>query len=115
MARLVVLADGEVALGFQLAGVEVIRADDFESARERLLELLGDASVGLVAASAALIERLDDATRRRVETSSRPVVVPLPSGGPAPGLPSRREYLAAMIRRAIGFQITFPGEGGTQI
>ena len=39
MARLVVLATGETALGFQLAGVEVICADDFEGARARLLEL----------------------------------------------------------------------------
>jgi len=111
MARLVVLAESELALGFQLAGVEVVRVDDLDSARERLQELLNDASVGLVAASAALLEQLDDALRRRAEASSQPVVVRLPSGGPAPGLPSRREYLAAMIRRAIGFQITFPGEG----
>ena len=112
MARLVVLAEGEVALGFQLAGVEVICVDDADSAREHLLDLLQDASIGLVAASAGLLEQLDDALRRRVEANSQPVVVPLPCGSMASGAPGQRQYLAAMIRRAIGFQITFPGEGG---
>ena len=112
MARLVVLADQETALGFQLAGVEVARADDLETARAQLLELLSSADIGLIAVSAALIEQLDEATRRRAEASYKPVVVALPSGGPALGLPSRRAYLAALIRRAIGFQIRFAGEEG---
>jgi V/A-type H+-transporting ATPase subunit F len=112
MARIVVIADPETALGFQLAGAEVECADDFESARDRLLELLSDASIGLIAAGAGLLDQLDDATRRRVEASSRPVVMPLPRGRAAPGLPSRHAYLAAMLRRAIGFHVTFPGEEG---
>lgn len=111
MARLVVLADPDTSLGFQLAGVEVICADDFEEAREQLLALLADPSVGLIAASGALLDRLDSATRRLAEISARPVVARLPRGGGEAGLPTRREYLAGMIRRAIGFQITFPGEG----
>ncbi len=114
MSRLVVIADPETALGFELAGVEVIRADDLESGRARLMELLNETNVGLVAVSAALLDKLDEATRRRVEASYKPVVVSLPTGGAALGLGRRREYLAAMIRRAIGFHITFPGqeEGG---
>ena len=111
MSRLVVLADSETALGFQLAGAQVIRADDPERAQTELNALMADASVGLVAVSAALMERMDDATRRRVETSYAPIVVALPTGGPVTGVATRREVLAAMIRRAIGFHITFPGEG----
>lgn len=111
MARLVVLAESEAALGFRLAGAEAIAADDVESAGERLAELLSDTSVGMVAASATLLEQIDDALRRRAEASMRPVVVRLPSAAPGSALPNRREYLAAMLRRAIGFQITFPSDG----
>ena len=110
MSRLIVIADQEAALGFELTGVEVIRADDLESAEAQLLELTADANVGLIAVSSGLIEKLDDATRRRIESSYKPVVVSLPTGGPVMGFATRREYLAALIRRAIGFQITFPGE-----
>ncbi len=110
MSRLVVIADQEAALGFQLTGVEVLRADDLETAQAQLLDLMADSTVGLIAVSSGLIEKLDDATRRRLESSYKPVVVSLPTGGPVMGFASRREYLAALIRRAIGFQITFPGE-----
>jgi V/A-type H+/Na+-transporting ATPase subunit F len=113
MSRLIVLADTETALGFQLAGVEVVRADDVESAREQLLRLIGDASVGLIVVSAAFIEQLDNATRQRIEMSYKPVVVPLPSGGPVMGFATRREYLAALIRRVIGFHITFEEKAKT--
>ncbi len=110
MSRLVVIAEEETALGFELAGVDVIAAVDVDSAREQLQRVLGEADVALVAVSASLLERLDEPARRRIESSDRPVVVSLPAGGPTAGLPTRREYLAGLIRRAIGFQITFPGE-----
>jgi V/A-type H+-transporting ATPase subunit F len=113
MARLVVLAESEIALGFQLAGVEVVRAGDFESAREQLLRLIEDSSVGLIAVSDAFIEQLDNATRQRIEMSYKPVVVPLPAGGPVMGFAMRREYLAALIQRAIGFHITFEDKAQT--
>jgi V/A-type H+/Na+-transporting ATPase subunit F len=111
MARLVVIADPETSLGFQLSGVEVVRADDLEIAATQLAQLLGDATVGLIAIGAGLAARLDDGQRRRVENSYRPVVVTLPAGGPTLGFATRREYLAALIRRAIGFHITFAEEG----
>jgi vacuolar-type H+-ATPase subunit F/Vma7 len=110
MSRLIVIADQEAALGFELTGVEVIRVDDLDSAEAQLLELTADPNVGLIAVSSGLLEKLDDTTRRRVESSYKPVVVSLPTGGPVMGFATRREYLAALIRRAIGFQITFPGE-----
>lgn len=110
MSRLIVLADQAEALGFELTGVEVIRAEDQETAEAQMLELISDENVGLIAVSSGLIEKLDDATRRLVESSYKPVIVSLPTGGPVMGFASRREYLAALIRRAIGFQITFQGE-----
>ena len=114
MARLVVLADDETALGFALAGVEVTPIEDVEAGRRRLRDLLADPTVGLIAASEALLGWLDDPTRRKVESSYRPVVVGLPTAGPVQGFASRRERLAALLRRAIGFHITFPGEEASQ-
>ena len=110
MARLVVLTDSESALGFALAGVEVLAVDDDETARARLLELLADPGVGLIAVGEGFVARLDNGLRRRIDTSYRPVVVSLPAGGPVTGFATRREYLAALVRRAVGFHITFPGE-----
>jgi vacuolar-type H+-ATPase subunit F/Vma7 len=112
MSRLVIVADQATALGMQLTGVEVICAHDYESARAALMKLLDDPTVGLVAVSAAYMDQLDPATSRLVDMHYKPVVVTLPMGEAVMGLPSRRAYLGALMRRAIGFQITFPGEEG---
>ena len=65
MSRLVVIADPETALGFQMAGVEVMSGDALETATAQLEQLLSDPTVGLVAVSATLIARLNDGMRRR--------------------------------------------------
>ncbi|MFN8472548.1 MAG: V-type ATP synthase subunit F [Anaerolineae bacterium] len=113
MARLVVLTDSENALGFALAGVEVFAVDDDETAHARLLELMADPSVGLIMVGEGFMRRLDNTARRRIDTSYRPVVVSLPVGGPVTGFATRREYLTSVVRHAVGFQITFPGEEAT--
>lgn len=110
MARLVVVADAETGLGFRLAGVEVFAVEDAETAADRLRALLADPSVGLVAVAETFYRRLDVVTLRQIETSYRPVVVPAPTGGPTDSFATRREYLSALIERAIGFHMTFPGE-----
>ena len=46
-----------------------------------------------------------------IKNSYQPVVVTLPAGGPTAGFVTRREYLTALIQRAIGFHLTF-AEGG---
>jgi V/A-type H+/Na+-transporting ATPase subunit F len=111
MSRLIVLTDGETAPGYGLAGVEVVRADEAAEARARLAELMADPTVGLVAVDEGLLARLDAAERRRLEALTTPVVVGLPPGTAARGGPDRRAALAALLRRAIGFDLSFPGEG----
>jgi vacuolar-type H+-ATPase subunit F/Vma7 len=112
MFRLVVLADKEIVPGFRLAGVEVVPIEDYETAGHKLSELMSDETVGLIAASCALVESLEPTTRRRVEMSYKPVVVSLPAlaSEPMTTYRSRRDYVAAMIRRAIGFHITLAGK-----
>ena len=116
MSRLVVISDPDTAMGFQLAGVEVMCAEDLQTARAHLLRLIEDPEVGLIGVSSHFLDGLDDAARRRIEAEYKPVVVALPRGGAVAGLASRRERLAALIRRAIGFHITFQGgEEGARV
>lgn len=109
MSRLVVIAEPEIALGYKLTGIEVIETSDLETARVELQNLMNDPGVGFIAVSPAIIDGLDDATRRRVESGYSPIVVSLPAGGSVMGFRSHREYLTSLIRRAVGLHITFPG------
>jgi V/A-type H+-transporting ATPase subunit F len=106
MSRLIVMTDPETALGFRLAGADVVPVEDDATARAQLLEQLRDPTAGMIAVQARLIERLDDGLRRRIAASTRPVVVSLPTGDQG-AAGSRSGQLAALLRSAIGFDITF--------
>lgn len=113
MSRLIVMPDQESAAGFELTGVDVIRTPDAATARDRLLDLLNDSNVGMIAVSESILQQLDASTRRRVDETIKPVVVGLPTGGPAGGATDRRAYLSALLRRAVGFDLEFGGEPKT--
>jgi vacuolar-type H+-ATPase subunit F/Vma7 len=109
MAKLVVITDPTLALGFRLAGVDVYTAGTAEEAQRLLLALMAEGEAGVIAVNADYLAVLDEPTRRRIEASYKPVVVGLPSGAAiAPG-ERRSRYIAELIRRAIGFRITFRG------
>ena len=110
MGRLIVITTSDMALGFQLAGVETIAVDQPARAQALLREFLDNEEANLIAIRQDLLRDADSRLQRRVENSYRPVVMAIPGGTPAMPEESRRHYLTELIRRAIGFQITFGNE-----
>lgn len=109
MAKLAVISEPALASGFALAGVEVHAVVTPVEAKRVLLALMDEPDVGIIAIPAAYLGALDEATRRRVNGSTKPVVVAVPSGVPTEAGERRSRQIAEMIRRAIGFRITFRG------
>lgn len=109
MAKLAVITDATLSVGFSLAGVEVHAMSSPDEARRVLLRLMSEADMGVIAINSGYLNALDEMTRRRVSESARPVVVALPSGVPTAPEERRSRQIAELIRRAIGFRITFPG------
>lgn len=105
MYKVMVVTDSESADGFRLAGVDVIglTADDDQSAV--ISELLNDDSIGVLAVNQSFVDHLDERLRVRLEQSNRPVAVFIPAGRQEVGGAQKREYVARLIRRAIGFDI----------
>lgn len=109
MAKLAVITEPALAPGFALAGVEVYGVDSPAEAKRALLALMDEPDMGIIAIAAGHLSALDEATRRRVIGSTRPVVVAMPSGMSTEVGERRSREIAEMIRRAIGFRITFRG------
>ncbi len=105
MYRVVVLTDDVSADGFRLAGVDVVVATDNDDARRILLDMLNDDTVGVVAANDAFVAALDERTQDKIDRLYRPIVVPIPSKQTVEVTDERRDYLAGLIRRAVGFDI----------
>jgi V/A-type H+-transporting ATPase subunit F len=106
----VVVRPGD-ALGFRLAGaaVEEVAAGAEPAAFRRLL---GDPRLGVVAVEEELLRAAPDRLLRRARERGLPVILPF-------ALPRRwgeegrgRAYVAAIIRRAIGYAVKLGGGGG---
>lgn len=108
MGRLMVITTPDLAPGFELAGVEIFAVEDVNQAESILDELLTGDEASLIVVRQGLLEAMGTRLQRRVRHSYRPVVIGIPGGIPTITASMRRQhYLTELIRRAIGFRITF--------
>lgn len=110
MSRLLVLTRPALVLGFHLAGVEAFGAEDVETAAELIDSWLQAGESGLLAIDDGLLDHLDPALLKRLDSAEQLPHLAIPGGRPLGPEASRRERVAEMIRRAIGIQITFKGD-----
>jgi vacuolar-type H+-ATPase subunit F/Vma7 len=97
----------ELAGGFTLTGLEVIKVRDPAMGREALLEAAGNPEYGLLIVVESLLETFEERNREALLARNVPLIIPIPgelrwSGG---GEPPADEYVAALIRRAVGYQL----------
>ncbi|HSR43557.1 MAG TPA: V-type ATP synthase subunit F [Longimicrobiales bacterium] len=93
-----------VAAGFELAGIAARTAEDPEEARIATLELAGDPDVGVIAVEEDLVSdsvELEEEIRRSGGATLLPF--PGPTWVERPEAP--REYVARILRRAIGYRV----------
>ncbi len=110
MSRLLVITRPNLAVGFQLAGVETFGVEDEEAAQELISAWLEEDEANLLAIDDGLLELMDPVFIKRLESCERLPYLSIPGGRPL-GLEATRRYrIAEMIRQAIGFHITFKGE-----
>ena len=110
MSQLLVITRPAFVSGFRLAGVAAFGAVDVESAEELIAKWLAAGETGLVAIDEGLLERMDPALLSKLRAAQQLLYLAIPGGEPLGPEASRRVRIATMIRRTIGFHITFRGE-----
>jgi vacuolar-type H+-ATPase subunit F/Vma7 len=110
MSRLLVITRPELAVGVQLAGVNAYGAETVETAQELIGSWLDAGESGLIAIDDGFMDYLDAGILEQLEASSRLLYIPIPGGNPLGPQVSQRGRIAALIRQAVGFHITFKGE-----
>jgi V/A-type H+-transporting ATPase subunit F len=110
MYKVVVLTDPDTAYGFRLAGVDVYEADDPAEARQQINRLLEDENTGILAVNEGFLASIDDRVRARIEATYRPIVVSLPVKEKLGAVGERRAFLARLVHRAVGFDVTLRNE-----
>lgn len=114
MSQLFIVTRPSLVTGFHLAGVDAYGAENVESAQELIDKWLNAGEVGLLAIDDGLLARMDPAFLRRLNVYEDLPYLSIPGGQPLGPEVSRRYRIAALIRRAIGFHITFKGEEEVQ-
>jgi V/A-type H+-transporting ATPase subunit F len=109
--RLAVVVRPGDALGFRLAGARVEEVAAGAEA-QAFRALLAEGDLGVVAVEEEVLGQVPPRVLRRARERGVPVVLPF-------ALPRRwgdegrgRAYVAALIRRAVGYGVKLGGEGG---
>lgn len=110
MYKVVILTDPDTASGFRLAGVDVYEADSPEEAKNKINQLLEDDRTGILAVNESFLAEVDDRVKERIEALYRPIVVSLPVKEKMGEAGERKAFLARLIHRAVGFDVTLRKE-----
>lgn len=105
MTRLRVITDPETALGFLLAGADVIPVADSAEGARQLVSLYQTKEAGIVITNEEFLSVLPEPTRRALEESLSPIIFAIPVSQGKPIAEPREEYLARLIRRTIGYHL----------
>jgi vacuolar-type H+-ATPase subunit F/Vma7 len=110
MSRLLVITRPTLVSGFRLAGVDAYGVENIEDAENLIDNWLKADEVGLLAIDDGLMEVMALSVKKRLEEYEKLPYITIPGGGSLGTGFSRRHHITEMIRRAIGFHITFKGE-----
>jgi vacuolar-type H+-ATPase subunit F/Vma7 len=105
MSHVIALMEKEAGLGYRLAGVDVRETPTPEEMGRQARSLSVDPGVRLVILDEELFHGLPEELQRTLEGSRSPLFVPVPSLPLRKGAPRPEEYVARLIRRAVGYQI----------
>ena len=112
MYKAIVITDPETADGFRLAGVGVVEVENADEAREKIKGFLDDPDAGILAVNESFYNAIDEKTQEKIDSVYRPIVIPMPIKESVEMAGERRAYLARLIHRAIGFDITLRAREG---
>lgn len=110
MSQLFVVTRPALVPGFQLAGVDAHGVDDVETAQELIDNWITAGEVGLLAIDDGLLAHMEAPFLKRLSTCEGLPFLAIPGGQPLGPEASQKNRIASLIRRAIGFHITFKGE-----
>jgi len=102
-----VVARPAVATGFALAGLDSVEVepDEVVSGDGQLEALLGDPAAGMLLVEQRLWDALPELIRNGSAARTLPLVVPFPSPTWAPPEEAALDYVAEILRHAIGYRV----------
>lgn len=105
LAKIAIVTDHDTGLGFRLAGVDVYSASSYKETEGHIEKLLKDKEYGLVAYSEEYTEHFPESMRIKMEESSLPVFIAIPSIKSWKEVEREEEYIGKILQKALGFYV----------
>ena len=107
MLKVVGVMREDLALGFALSGLDVIAVKDGQAAVEAVSRVIEGQESGLIILEEGLLEEMEERTRESFLESNIPMIVPFPGELVWQDVEQlvTDEYLAELIRHAVGYQL----------
>ncbi len=99
------IARGELAAALRLTGIPTEEVATADEGATRLGALSRDARLAVLLADDAILARLPDETRRRLQRAEQPVVVSVPSARWAERREGAEAFVLDILQRAIGYRV----------
>jgi vacuolar-type H+-ATPase subunit F/Vma7 len=101
-AKIMVLGDAPLVMGFRLAGLEHYEMVDDESYQGKLEEYLKKEEFGIIITNERMLNSIDWRLKKKLDGIAYPVIVPMPGqeGGSKEG-----DEIRQLIKRALGFDL----------
>ncbi len=101
--KIVVVGYPSTLLGFRLAGIVETYPAEAKDCEQTVHKLLEQEDVGVIVINRRAVQGFDWRMRRRLEKTTKPVVVEIPdSTGDVP----EEESLGELMKRALGFDLS---------
>lgn len=102
MDHIAVLADSETLLGFRLAGIRnaMLAGSDADASLAKALDAQG---IGILVVTQDVVNRASAKARKRLEASTKPVIVVIPGKGQKAAAGS--QSLALLVKKAMGVDL----------
>ena len=107
MSKVLAIVRADLGAGFALTGIEVSRAADAAAARDALEAAVGGGAYGIVIVEEELLGGIDEESRKSLTAATIPLVIVVPGEmlwREAEHAPAD-DYVARLIRRAVGYQL----------
>lgn len=107
-AKILVLGDTPLVMGYRLAGIENTIAATEQTYQAELEKALANQEYGIIITNEYMLSRVDWRLKKRLDGIAYPVIVPVPdySGKSAEG-----DEIRGLIKRALGFDLGAKKEG----
>ena len=105
-SRMIVVTHPDMSIGFKLAGVEVIEAEDVRGAEEAVEKIILGSDYGMVAVDEDYLKEFGERVTRLIKEAEIPFIVSFPaSEANVWSVEDRLDYVADLVRSAIGYHI----------